>query len=72
MGKTRDSQRRFPIFQETLHLTVCSARNLQDADWLPFSKGSDPFCEAEILGEDLPPKNVFQFISPKKDAQIFP
>lgn len=37
------------IFQETLHLTVCSARNLKDADWLPFSKGSDPFCEAICL-----------------------
>ena len=31
--------------QETLRVTICSARNLRDADWLPGSKGSDPFCE---------------------------
>jgi hypothetical protein len=31
--------------QETLRVTISSARNLRDADWLPGSKGSDPFCE---------------------------
>ncbi|CAL1127430.1 unnamed protein product [Cladocopium goreaui] len=37
--------------QETLRVTICSARNLRDADWLPGSKGSDPFCEVIVDGK---------------------
>eukprot|EP00435_Cladocopium_sp_Y103_P028501 s2813_g7.t1 len=37
--------------KETLRITIVSARNLRDADWLPGSKGSDPFCEVIVDGK---------------------
>ncbi|OLQ14544.1 Tricalbin-3 [Symbiodinium microadriaticum] len=37
----------------SLHLEVLSARGLRDADWLPGSKGSDPFCEVTVPGKSF-------------------
>eukprot|EP00913_Durusdinium_trenchii_P012102 g11367.t1 len=41
------------ISAETLRLTICSARNLRDADWLPGTKGSDAFCEVSVPGKPI-------------------
>ena len=32
-----------------MQLTVVAAGNLRDADWIPGTKGSDPFCEAAVF-----------------------
>eukprot|EP00439_Symbiodinium_sp_Y106_P010558 s3237_g1.t1 len=37
----------------SLLLEVLSARGLRDADWLPGSKGSDPFCEVTVPGKSF-------------------
>ena len=39
-----------------LKLTIVSARGLRDADWIPGSGKSDPYCVCEIAGKPKVPK----------------
>jgi len=39
---------------QTLKITIASARGLRDADWMPGSGKSDPYCNCEIVGKKAP------------------
>jgi len=46
--RTADSISQDP---EALQVSVISAKNLRDADWIPFAGSSEPYCVVEIVGK---------------------
>merc|ERR1719410_2815743 len=50
-----------------LKLTVVSARGLRDADWLPGSGKSDPYCVCEIAGKPREAKLTTKVINDNLD-----